>query len=398
MNKRILLILCAQLLLFSCMEEESVENENISILLSIPNNLILDDQYVDVLIHNKDGVFIERKNNMENKNNYEFLIYNETGPILFSLIFKSQSNYYDYRVETFLIEESINITLGNYTNKNISKSRFRLFDGSDNKWNLVTSSSGYWGDGSGTIWNLQPRFFPPNELTSFTDANTGLRKVVNIINPQENETVNLDSLEIKDIVDSTTYQVNETGFTYSILYGRRSNIDQHYIRLSEDRDDSNPIKKHYLPIDSINDFMLWTEVDRPEDFFGAYELKSNFNLDFSKPEIDLEINDLGNNRLKIKSSNGDFFKTTFHNINSGFRIRWEIHGEIDQVAEVKIPNIDNYMMEKESNYVPEKFETWDTEIYKTQEQWRYDQFISFSIENALYYNIPSTIEYYTQRH
>jgi len=143
---------------------------------------------------------------------------------------------------------------------------------------------------------------------------------------------------------------------------------------------------------------LWTEVDRPEEFFGSYDLKSSFDLDFSKPEIELEINDSSESRVNISSSNGDFFKTTLTNINAGFRVRWEIHGEIDKVAEIKIPNIDNYMIEIESNYDLEKFMTSRTTIYKTQQQWSYDQFISFSIESILFYDIPSSIEYFALRH
>jgi|GEM_PF-4624925 len=408
MNKWIILTASALLLLFSCKKNELIENQNggknLTILLNIPNDLILDRQSVDILIHDKDGALIDRHNDIENRTNYEFVHQNEASPVLFSLIYKPKiaNNYNGYRIRTFLIEESIELTLGNYKGRNIEETSYNLLYDSDEEDDFVSSSAAYSGNGS--LIAFSPYFFPTNQLISFNDKKTGLRKVVNIIDPQPNQTFVLDNLEKMDVKDSTTYEVNESGTVYSYLYGKRKGIDEHFINISQDNRDSNSLKKHYLPVNSINEFLLYTEIFDQDEYYESFDLKSSFELDYTKPEIDLDINEINVNRISLTSSNGDFFKTSLYNgsesgfPNTGYAVTWDIYGKIDQMAEFKIPNIEDYMIEMESEYVHENFSNKFTSVYKTQEEWDYDQFISFIIEGFALLNIPSSIERYSISH
>lgn len=402
MKKLIIVLFTLTMFGYSCKINEPMDNEpmiedKLLINLNIINDFILNDQSVDLLIHDFEGNPLSRQNDLKNRNSYEFEIRKEDSPVLFSLVIKTSDNTPTYRIKSFITEEDISYTFGEYENRNISEKTISIEYDKDEENDFVTSSSST--RGNGTTLTLTPKFFPPNEIITYFDKSEQLRKLINIVDPQSNETFILDNLNSVPVLDSTLYEVNEEGYIYSTLYGKRENIDNHYILLSEERFEVGKLRKHYLPIPNINDFVLWTEVDAPDIFFGTYDHISEFELSYTKPEIDLNFEEVSLDKLNLSSSNGDFFKTTINNISgSSYFVFWDIHGTIDSEKEISIPNLDSYLLENAPSFKPENAAISSTTIYKTTDQWSYDEFISFSVENITKFNIPSTIEYYGERH
>ena len=81
-----------------------------------------------------------------------------------------------------------------------------------------------------------------------------------------------------------------------------------------------------------------------------------------------------------------------------YRVTWNIHGQLDQSVAFNIPNMDAYLSEEIFNYTPDSLKNISTTVFKTEEEWDYSDFITFSAEGVKLFNIPSTINYVRLNH
>lgn len=399
MKKNQMLFLFMIVMIISCSKKTIVEDKKTSLItLNINNPMIRSDQVIDILIHDSEGNLIDERRNIKDVNNYEFPIELESNSVLFSLVIKYQNLFNLHKVESFIINDAMNINLGNYLNRNVENETFRIEqENALEEFNLVSSSN------SSVLFSqnsfkFTPLFFPPNELFYFKRKDDWSRKVINIVEPQLDQVFSLDDLVELNIKDSTEYHVDDTGEIKSTLYGKRNDIDNFFIRLSSDNILTNKLKRHYLPVGSINDYLLWTDVEQEDVGYGAYELFSGFEFNFSEPKIDISVNASNWQKMSVNSLDGDFFMTSLKNkldlpIGELYIVEWNINGQIDQSEEFKIPNIDDYLLGEIPNYIPDSLRNTSTTVFKTNDEWEYSEFVTFRSEGISLFNIPSSIEY-----
>jgi hypothetical protein len=392
-----ILIICLLTSLFSCSKDEEPEIRDFNLKIEIRSGFIREAYDYDLLIHDSQGILIDKIKGLENSMNYELSISNEIVPIYLTIASRNEYSTKGYSIETVLIYKSTSIILGNYSNKNIKGENFKFdYEGFEIK-DVITNSTFYskWG----TSLDLTPNFFPHDEVLSFNVIGQKNRKYVNIDNANPNETYSIGLSELINVKDSTMYSVSDNDFVYSVLYGRRLNTDKYYSRISQFVESKHPSVKHYLPKNEINDYLLWTEVDNNGIRSGNYKFYKEFDFSFAKPSIDYNIKEISRNKAKFSSSDGEYFRTRLlYNTGSDYTASWSIQGIIDNDIEFTLPKIDEYLLEIEENYIPGSLNVWSTRIYKTETTWNYNQFLLFSLEGILDYNIPSSIEYVSIKH
>lgn len=386
-------------MIISCSKKTIVEDDKTSLItLKINNPMIRSDQVIDILIHDSEGNLIDEMRNIKDVNDYEFPVELESNSVFFTLVFKYQNLFNFHKIESFLINDAMNINLGNYLNRNVENETFRIeHENAFEEFNLVSSSSGSILL-SQNGFKFTPLFFPPNELFYFNRKSDGSRKVINIVEPQLDQVFSLDDLVELDIKDSTEYHIDGTGEIKSTLFGKRNDIDNFFIRLHSDNKITSQLKKHYLPVGNINDYLLQTDVEKEDVGYGAYELYSGFEFNFSEPKIDISVNASNWQKMSVNSLDGDYFMTSLKNrldlpIGELYVVEWNINGQIDQSVDFKIPNIDNYLLGEIPNYAPDSLRNISTTVFKTKEEWEYSEFVTFRSEGISLFNIPSSIEY-----
>lgn len=399
MKKNQILFLFMLVMIISCSKKTIVEDDKTSLItLKINNPMIRSDQVIDILIHDSEGNLIDEMRNIKDVNDYEFPVELESNSVFFTLVFKYQNLFNFHKIESFLINDAMNINLGNYLNRNVENETFRIeHENAFEEFNLVSSSSGSILL-SQNGFKFTPLFFPPNELFYFNRKSDGSRKVINIVEPQLDQVFSLDDLVELDIKDSTEYHIDGTGEIKSTLFGKRNDIDNFFIRLHSDNKITSQLKKHYLPVGNINDYLLQTDVEKEDVGYGAYELYSGFEFNFSEPKIDISVNASNWQKMSVNSLDGDYFMTSLKNrldlpIGELYVVEWNINGQIDQSVDFKIPNIDNYLLGEIPNYAPDSLRNISTTVFKTKEEWEYSEFVTFRSEGISLFNIPSSIEY-----
>jgi len=392
-----LLLACLLIVIFSCNKEEEPEIKDLTIKIEIRGGFINEEWDYDLLLHNSEGNLIDEIRGLENLMNYELSVTNEIIPIYLTIVSRNENTKNSYSLETVLLYKSTSLILGNYSNRNIRNENFTI-KYEDFEINNIITNSIFYSEGNSSL-NLTPKFFPHDEVLSFNVLGQQNRKFININNAIPNEIYTINLSDIEDVKDSIIYPVSENEFVYSVLYGRRLNIDKYFTRISQFIESTHPNVKHFLPKTEINNFLLWTEVDNNGIRSGNYTLYPEFDFSFTKPTIDFDIKEISRKKAKISSSDGDYFSTRLlYNTGSKYTAYWDIKGPIDNNIEFNLPNIDEYLAEIEVNYIPGSLNTWSTRIYKMENDWNYNQFLLFSFEGFLDFEIPSSIDYITIKH
>lgn len=382
-------------LLYSCTNQDL--EDRIEVNLIIPNRVLSNGAKHDVLVHNSSGQLIQKLRNVQDQEDYRFVI-DGSDFIYFTIVLHSNAPSIELSLQTYVLHNSAELVIFTQPRRNFERNSF-VIDCGD-----IAVSNIYMGVGAsltGSEIEVWPRTFPASEILRYLDNDDGVWKGVNIFAPTQFFIPKLDLISEVALVDSVVFSLGDDfSGGYNYLYGRRNEIDDYYrdIEFDSAYESGESFVEFLVPDLGFNDYLLHTE-DLDDGFeFGSYVLYDETDFQYSRTYIDLTIDSISNSLLSFKSNNAKFFWASFKNhINVDYRIGWSYSGEVDQELDLTLLNMDEYFEEVAEKYNPLGWEPSYLSVYKPESEWTMEDFFQFRKNGILNFNIPSSMYYYSER-